>query len=216
MPPVTAERSPPDFADHRSRLAGDGRLVDRRDAFDDFAVGGNELSGGDDHRCRRCAASNWVPSRSAPSGRSRLAMVSERALRSVSAWALPRPSAMASAKLANSTVNHSHSVICRLKPKSPRPRDQQDRRDHAADLHHEHDRIALMCRGFSFTNESTIARRTIFHSQMAFLRGLIGELPTRTAVESCRTVGCIVLAITDSSRRSYRLPSAGAQESGPG
>ena len=46
-----------------------------------------------------------------PSARARLAIVSERALRSVSAWALPRPSAMASAKLANSTVNHSHSVI---------------------------------------------------------------------------------------------------------
>ncbi len=49
-------------------------------------------------------------------------MVSERALRSVSACALPRPSAMASAKLANSTVNHSHSVICRLNLKSAPPR----------------------------------------------------------------------------------------------
>ena len=44
----------------------------------------------------------------------RLATVSERALRSVSACALPRPSAIASAKLAKTTVNHSHSVICRL------------------------------------------------------------------------------------------------------
>jgi hypothetical protein len=47
-------------------------------------------------------------------------MVSPLALRSVSAWALPRPSAMASAKLANSTVNHSQRVICRLKPKPGR------------------------------------------------------------------------------------------------
>ena len=37
-------------------------------------------------------------------------MVSRRPRRSVSAWALPRPSATASAKLANSTVAHSHSV----------------------------------------------------------------------------------------------------------
>ncbi len=37
-------------------------------------------------------------------------MVSDRILRSVSAWALPRPSAIASAKLANITVNHSHNV----------------------------------------------------------------------------------------------------------
>ena len=46
-------------------------------------------------------------------------MVSLRALRSVSACALPRPSAMASAKLANTTVNHSHSVICSPQPKLP-------------------------------------------------------------------------------------------------
>ena len=44
------------------------------------------------------------------SGRaSRLACRSRRALRSDAAWALPRPSAIASAKLANSTVNQSHT-----------------------------------------------------------------------------------------------------------
>ena len=46
-------------------------------------------------------------------------MVSPLALRRVSAWALPRPSAIASAKLAKRTVNHSHKVICRLKAKLP-------------------------------------------------------------------------------------------------
>jgi hypothetical protein len=50
-----------------------------------------------------------------PSAAMRFAIVSDRARRSVSACALPRPSAMASAKLANRTVNHSHNVICRLK-----------------------------------------------------------------------------------------------------
>jgi hypothetical protein len=44
------------------------------------------------------------------SGRpSRLACSSRRALRSDAAWALPRPSAIASAKLAKSTVNQSHT-----------------------------------------------------------------------------------------------------------
>ena len=47
-------------------------------------------------------------------------MVSVLVLRSVSACALPRPSAMASAKLANSTVNHSQSAIWKLKPPMPR------------------------------------------------------------------------------------------------
>ena len=36
--------------------------------------------------------------------------------RSEAAWALLRPSAMASAKLANSTVNHSHSATAAVKP----------------------------------------------------------------------------------------------------
>src|SRR5215472_16824533 len=51
-----------------------------------------------------------------PLGRRRLASVSDLARRRVSACALPRPSAMASAKFANNTVNHSHAVICRSKP----------------------------------------------------------------------------------------------------
>jgi K+-transporting ATPase ATPase B chain len=37
--------------------------------------------------------------------------VSRLALRSVAAWALPRPSATASARLAKTTVSHSHTVI---------------------------------------------------------------------------------------------------------
>jgi hypothetical protein len=41
----------------------------------------------------------------------RFALVSVRVRRSASAWALPRPSATASAKLAKSTVNHSQTVI---------------------------------------------------------------------------------------------------------
>ena len=36
------------LADHRSRLAGDRRLVDRRDPLDHVAVGGDDLAGRDD------------------------------------------------------------------------------------------------------------------------------------------------------------------------
>src|ERR1700693_3097853 len=42
-------------------------------------------------------------------------MVVVRARRSVSAWALPRPSAMASAKLAKTTVNHSQMATASTK-----------------------------------------------------------------------------------------------------
>ena len=97
------------LADHRRRLAGDRRLVDAGDALDDVAVARDHLAGHDDDlvaevelraghlldRCRRAAR--------------RLAIVSERVLRSVSACALPRPSATASAKFANSTVNQRNS-----------------------------------------------------------------------------------------------------------
>jgi hypothetical protein len=48
---------------------------------------------------------------STPSAFMRFATVSVVICRSVSAWAFPRPSAMASAKLAKSTVNHSHEAM---------------------------------------------------------------------------------------------------------
>ncbi len=60
------------------------------------------------HRSPSCSADDGV-STIVPSAVRTRAVVSARVLRSVAACALPRPSAMASAKLANSTVNHNHS-----------------------------------------------------------------------------------------------------------
>ena len=146
VPPVTAAAVAARLADHGRRLAGDRRLVDRRDALDDVAVAGDELAGPNhaevadlqlarrrlDERCRR--------------GCRTYAIVSERVLRSVSACALPRPSAIASAKLANNTVNHSHAAT---RPGEPVRRragaadvaEEQERREDAADLHDEHHRV---------------------------------------------------------------------------
>jgi hypothetical protein len=45
VPPVTAERSPPDWR----RFAGNGGLVDRGDAFDHLAVGGDHVGRLDQH-----------------------------------------------------------------------------------------------------------------------------------------------------------------------
>ena len=100
------------LADDRRRLAGDGRLVDRGDALDDLAVAGDELAGLDDHQvalAQRRRRDRLLACRRSPSTRRR-AVVSLRILRSVSAWALPRPSATASAKLAKTTVNQSQTV----------------------------------------------------------------------------------------------------------
>ena len=82
-------------------------------------------------------------------------MVVVRARRRVSAWALPRPSAMASAKLAKTTVNHSQMATASTKKISKLSWVRVQRRrglgeeqaheldggDHAAHLHHEHDRV---------------------------------------------------------------------------
>ena len=110
VPPVTAERSPPD-----SRITGADSPV-MADSSTEATPSMTSPSPG-----INCPAvtTTTSPARSLdpdistvqPSGFNLYAMVSVRALRSVSACALPRPSAMASAKLAKSTVNHSQTVI---------------------------------------------------------------------------------------------------------
>ena len=115
VPPVTAERSPP-----ASRMTGADSPVmadsfTRRRPFDDLAVGGDQFVGGDDEHIAFAQRFGRNMSESMPSGMSLWPMVLVRLLRRASAWALPRPSAMASAKLANSTVNHSQMAICSTK-----------------------------------------------------------------------------------------------------
>ena len=130
------------LANDGRRFAGDCRLVHRCDAFDDLTIARESSSPADTTTISPARSLELATCSISPSRRTRLAMVSDRALRSVSACALPRPSAMASAKFANSTVNHSHSVICRLKRKCRAAAEQQHRCDHAADLDHEHHRVA--------------------------------------------------------------------------
>ena len=49
VPPVTALRSPPLSRMTGRRLAGNGRLIDRRHAFDHLAVAGDHFAGLDQH-----------------------------------------------------------------------------------------------------------------------------------------------------------------------
>jgi hypothetical protein len=116
VPPVTADRSPPD-----SRITGaDSPVI--ADSSTDATPSTTSPSPG-----MTCPASTttWSPTLSAVPGTSssrssawpgcqpvsRRAMVSRLARRRVSAWALPRPSATASARPANTTVSHSHTVM---------------------------------------------------------------------------------------------------------
>ena len=110
VPPVTAERSPPD-----SRITGADSPVmadssTRRDALDHVAVGRDHLASGDDddvaereldarHLLERAVAGASLGD-GGPRG----------SCGASSACALPAPSATASAKFAKSTVNHSQAA----------------------------------------------------------------------------------------------------------
>src|SRR6516162_3368445 len=167
VPPVTAERSPPD-----SRITGADSPV-MADSSTDATPSITSPSPGMNSPAETSTIS---PARSLelatisvlPSSRSLRASVSARALRRVSACAFPRPSAIASAKFAKSTVNHSHSVICNPNQKPPtcfaRFATSTTRVITAPTSTTNITGFFDMIRGFSFQNDSTIAVRRIFRS----------------------------------------------------
>ncbi len=110
VPPVTADRSPPD-----SRITGaDSPVIadSSTDATPSMISPSEGMRSPASQTTRSPFPSSDAATRSSvPSGRRRRASVSERILRRVSAWALPRPSAIASAKLAKTTVRNSQMVI---------------------------------------------------------------------------------------------------------
>ncbi len=114
VPPVTAERSPPD-----SRITGADSpvMADSSTEATPSTISPSEgIRSPASQTTRSPLASPEAATRSSrPSGSSRRASVSDRMRRRVSAWALPRPSAMASAKLAKITVKNSHTVMDQAK-----------------------------------------------------------------------------------------------------
>ena len=109
VPPVTAERSPP-----ASRMTGaDSPVI----ADSSMLAMPSTTSPSLGITSPATTITSSPTSRDVPGdlfdgsvGLRRLAIVSERVRRSVSAWAFPRPSATASAKFANSTVNHRNAA----------------------------------------------------------------------------------------------------------
>ena len=168
VPPVTAEKSPP-LRGSPARFAGDRALVDRGDAFDHLAVARD--------RCRRLRPARRRPCAELggrlgqPSWRRRCgcrrassAMVSLRAPRSAAACALPRPSAIASAKLANSTVNQSQSATRqdeagRRLARAAQRLDPQQRGEDAADVDDEHHRVAPLRARIELARSASTQRR---------------------------------------------------------
>ena len=98
-----------------------------------------------------------------------LAWTSRLALRIAAAWARLRPSAIASAKLANSTVNHSHKVIARMKPAGASPFPVRAwMNSSVVNMLPTHTTnitgFFICCCGLSFLNESTTACLTMSRS----------------------------------------------------
>ncbi len=124
VPPVTAERSPPD-----SRITGAlspvmaASLTEATPSITSPSDGmmspasTSTMSPTFSPAPGRISKAWRGPPSAAPAPVSTLACVSVRVLRRLSAWALPRPSAVASAKLAKSSVNHSHRTIWNEKPR---------------------------------------------------------------------------------------------------
>ena len=110
VPPVTALRSPP-----ASRMTGadspvmaDSSTVATPSIISPSAGMISPAETQTRSSFRSCSAGTCSME---PSARIRLAMVFVRVFRRALAWAFPRPSAMASAKLAKSTVNQSQMAI---------------------------------------------------------------------------------------------------------
>jgi hypothetical protein len=169
VPPVTADRSPPD-----SRITGaDSPVI--ADSSTEATPSTISPSPGMNSPALTSTTSPFRRDGAGtvsvlPSARSRAATVSVRARRSVSACALPRPSAIASAKLAKMTVIHSHAVIWISNNRWPWPSTAS--RTSAivvSTLPTSTTNITgffIIVRGCSLTRASIAARRRICASQM--------------------------------------------------
>ncbi len=123
VPPVTAERSPPD-----SRItAADSPVIALSStvampAMTSPSPGITSPASQTTRSPARKSAAATVSNAVSAIAATRFARVSVLVRRRLAAWALPRPSAIASAKLAKRTVNHSHALICTIAPKWSPPR----------------------------------------------------------------------------------------------
>src|SRR6185295_2202760 len=90
-------------------------------AFDHFAIRRNIVAGLDQNDIADLERGARHQTIGLVRARQQLAWLSVRVFFSDSACALPRPSATASAKLANSTVNHSQTMIWKVKPRLAPP-----------------------------------------------------------------------------------------------
>src|SRR5580698_6688598 len=171
VPPVTAERSPPD-----SRMTG----ADSPVIAASLTEATPSITSPSEGMLSPASTSTISPTlRLVPDTRrkvlsepvSSLAWLSVRVFFSDSACALPRPSATASAKLANSTVNHSHRMIWKVKPRLAPPVTRSRRKitvvSAATTSTTNITGFLIISRGSSLAKAEPIAGKTIFGSSIA-------------------------------------------------
>ena len=170
VPPVTAERSPPD-----SRMTG----ADSPVIADSSTVAmpsttspspGITSPADTTQRSPRSSCEDAL-STIDPSGSRTRAVVSARVFLSVAACALPRPSAIASAKLANRTVNQSHAATSAANAfwvpvESPQSRMARSVVTSAPTSTMNITGFFIKVRGSSLRNESALAGRTMAGSKI--------------------------------------------------
>ena len=167
MPPVTAERSPPD-----SRMTG----ADSPVIADSSTLATPSITSPSPGMIWLASTRTTSPTRRALAGtvslsfpRMRSAVVSARVRRSEAACALPRPSAIASAKFAKTTVNQSQKATWPVKSGLPEP-EKSSCSQTTVEIRLPTSTMNMTgfrswMRGSSLRNESRIAGRTIFGSQ---------------------------------------------------
>src|SRR6266404_1037188 len=213
VPPVTAERSPPD-----SRITGAdspvmaASLTEATPSITSPSLG----------MLSPASTSTTSPTLRLVPGTSRkalpkpvnsLAWLSVRVFRSDSACALPRPSATASAKLANSTVNHSHRMIWKVKPRLAPPMARSRTKItvvSAATVSTTNiTGFLIISRGSSLTKAARIAGTTILGSSIAeavafFCSFMVSMDVTPKCVRSEQGVGVHSEVLDDRPERQRR------------
>src|SRR5882724_4999472 len=211
VPPVTAERSPPD-----SRITG----ADSPVIAASLTEATPSITSPSDGMLSPASTRTISPTLRLVPDTSRkvepvnsLAWLSVRVFLSDSACALPRPSATASAKLANSTVNHSHRMIWKVKPRLAPPVTRSRRKitvvSAATTSTTNITGFLIISRGSSLTKAEPIAGITIFGSSIAETGMRLFNLTTSMevtpkSVRSEQSVGVHREVLGDRAKRERR------------
>ena len=154
------------FANDGSRFAGDGGFIDTGDAFDHVAVRRNDVARFANHDVALLQDRSPEPFPRGHCCRRRAIVVVSRIGARLAACALPRPSAIASAKFAKSTVNHSQIANCATKPRNAGSAVKMPTVVSAAPtMVTNMTGFLIISRGLSFLKASPIAGRTMFQSK---------------------------------------------------